>query len=107
MYAAAFGNVRIMNSLVDKNENLINSKTKKNVTALHMAVVYDNIKVISYLVKRLHVDINAKDNDGWTALYYAAANNKAEAYNLLIELGADREIANNEGLKPDDIFFNN
>ncbi|WP_302279613.1 ankyrin repeat domain-containing protein [Brachyspira pilosicoli] len=107
LYAAAFGNVRIMNSLVDKNENLINSKTKKNVTALHMAVVYDNIKVISYLVKRLHVDINAKDNDGWTALYYAAANNKAEAYNLLIELGADREIANNEGLKPDDIFFNN
>ena len=95
-----------MSSLVSKNKNLVNSKTKKNVTALQMAVVYDNIKVISYLVNRLHVDINAKDNDGWTALYYAAANRKAEAYNLLIELGADREIANNEGLKPDDIFFN-
>ena len=107
LYAAAFGNVRIMSSLVSKNKSLVNSKTKKNVTALQMAVVYDNIKVISYLVKRLHVDINAKDNDGWTALYYAAANNKAEAYNLLIELGADRNIANNEGLKPDDIFFNN
>lgn len=69
-----------------------------------MAVVYDNLENINYLVSRLKVDINAKDDDGWTALYYAAANNKKDAYNLLLRLGADKNIANNEGLKPADVL---
>ena len=69
-----------------------------------MAVVYDNIDNIKYLVRNLKVDINAQDNDGWTALYYAAANNKRDAYNLLLRLGADKNIANNDGLKPADVL---
>lgn len=104
LYAAAFGNSSILRSIVSKNKNLVNSKTKDNVTPLHMAVVYDNIDNIKYLVRNLKVDINAQDNDGWTALYYAAANNKRDAYNLLLRLGADKNIANNDGLKPADVL---
>ena len=69
-----------------------------------MAVVYNNIDNIRYLVRNLKVDINAQDDDGWTALYYAAANNKKEAYKLLLRLGADKNITNNEGLKPSDVM---
>lgn len=104
LYAAAFGNSSMLRNILSKNKNLINSKTKDNVTPLHMAVVYDNLDNIKYLVRNLKVDINAKDDDGWTALYYAAANNKKEAYKLLLRLGADKDIANNEGLKPADIL---
>ena len=104
LYAAAFGNSSMLRNILSKNKNLINSKTKDNVTPLHMAVVYDNLDNIKYLVRNLKVDINAKDDDGWTALYYAAANKKEEAYKLLLKLGADKNIANNEGLKPADIL---
>lgn len=104
LYAAAFGNTSMLRSIAYKNRKLVNSKTKNNVTPLHMAVVYDNIDNIKYLVRNLKVDINAKDDDGWTALYYAAANNKKEAYKLLLRLGADKDIANNEGLKPADVL---
>lgn len=104
LYAAAFGNTSMLRSIAYKNRKLVNSKIKNNVTPLHMAVVYDNIDNIKYLVRNLKVDINAKDDDGWTALYYAAANNKKEAYKLLLRLGADKDIANNEGLKPADVL---
>ncbi|OEJ15253.1 hypothetical protein BFL38_13180 [Brachyspira hampsonii] len=104
LYAAAFGNSSMLRNILLKNRNLINSKTKDNVTPLHMAVVYDNIDNIKYLVRNLKADINAQDDDGWTALYYAAANNKKEAYDLLLRLGADKNIANNEGLKPADVL---
>ncbi len=104
LYAAAFGDTSMLRNISAKNKKLVNSKTKNNVTPLHMAVVYNNINNIRYLVSRLKVDINAKDDDGWTALYYAAANNKREAYRLLIRLGADKNIANNEGLKPTDVL---
>ena len=104
LYAAAFGNSSMLRNILSKNKNLINSKTKNNVTPLHMAVVYDNLDNIKYLVRNLKVDINAKDDDGWTALYYAAANKKKEAYKLLLRLGADKNIANNDGLKPADVM---
>ena len=104
LYASAFGNTSILRSIVARNRKLINTKTKNNVTPLHMAVVYNNIDNIRYLVRNLKVDINAQDDDGWTALYYAAANNKKEAYKLLLRLGADKNITNNEGLKPSDVM---
>ncbi|WP_300367269.1 ankyrin repeat domain-containing protein [Brachyspira sp.] len=104
LYAAAFGDSSILRNIASKNRKLINSKTKNNVMPLHMAVVYDNINNIKYLVRNLKVDINAQDDDGWTALYYAAANNKMEAYKLLLRLGANRNIKNNEGLKPADVL---
>lgn len=104
LYAAAFGNPYILRNIASKNSSLINSKTKNNVTPLHMSVVYDNMNNIRYLVRNLKVDINAKDDDGWTALYYAAANKKMEAYNLLLKLGADKNIKNKDGLKPADVL---
>lgn len=104
LYASAFGNPSILKRLLSKNKRLINTKTKNNATALHMAVVYDNLENIKYLVDRLKCDIDAQDTDGWTALYYAAANNKKDAYRLLLKLGADKNIANNEGLKPSDVL---
>ncbi|WP_028329854.1 ankyrin repeat domain-containing protein [Brachyspira alvinipulli] len=104
LYAAAFGNPDILGSLYYKNRKLINTKTKDNATALHMAVVYDNLENIKYLVEKLNINIDAQDDDGWTALYYAAINNKKDAYKLLLKLGADKNIANNEGLKPADVL---
>ncbi|WP_300711419.1 ankyrin repeat domain-containing protein [uncultured Brachyspira sp.] len=104
LYAAAFGDSSTLRNILHGNRELINSKTKNNATPLHMAVVYDNLENIKYLVSRLKVDIDEKDDDGWTALYYAAANNKIEAYNLLLSLGADENIRNKDGLKPSDIL---
>ena len=104
LYAAAFGNPSILGSLFYKNRRLINTKTKGNATALHMAVVYDNLENIKYLVEKLKINIDAQDDDGWTALYYAAINHKRDAYKLLLKLGANKNITNNEGLKPADVL---
>ena len=103
LYAAAFGNSSMLRNILSKNKNLINSKTKNNVTPLHMAVVYDNLDNIKYLVRNLKVDINAKDDDGWTALHFAAASDSYRAVEILLKNNADANIADIEGKKPVDI----
>ena len=96
LYASSFSDSKMIRLLLSNNEELSKSYTKDNLTGLHLAVIFDNMRVVKYLVENANIDINYQDKDGWTALHYAAYNKKNRIYNLLLRLGADISIKNND-----------
>ncbi|WP_300367272.1 ankyrin repeat domain-containing protein [Brachyspira sp.] len=102
LYACGFGNGNIIRMLLVKDRTLVNDKTPNgNVNGLHHAASLNNLETINFLVKNVNMNINDIDSNGCTALYYAAYYKKREAYNLLIKLGANKEIGDNYGVKPE------
>jgi ankyrin repeat protein len=69
---------------------------KWNATPLHLAVQNGNAeekeKIIRYLVEN-GADLNAKNGSDRTPLQVASFNGDLPAFNLLLELGADADLA--------------
>ena len=102
LYACSFGNGNIIRMLLVKDRTLVNDKTPNdNINGLHYAASLNNLENINFLVKNVNMNINDRDINGCTALYYAAYHGKIEAYNLLIKLGANKDIGDNYGVKPE------
>ena len=102
LYACGFGNGNIIRMLLVKDRTLVNDKTLDgNVNGLHHAAALNNLETINFLIKNVDMNINDRDSNGCTALYYAAYYAKKEAYNLLIKLGANKDIGDNYGVKPE------
>lgn len=102
LYACGFGNGNIIRMLLVKDRTLVNDKTYDgNVNGLHYAASINNLENINFLVKNVNMNINDRDSNGCTALYYAAYYAKKDAYNLLIKLGANKDIGDNYGVKPE------
>ncbi|CRF32722.1 ankyrin [Brachyspira suanatina] len=105
LYACSFGNGNIIRMLLVKDRTLVNDKTSNgNINGLHYAASLNNLETINFLIKNVNVNINDRDSNGCTALYYAAYYKKREAYNLLIKLGANKDIGDNYGVKPEYIL---
>ena len=105
LYACGFGNGNIIRMLLVKDRNLVNDKTPNaDINGLHYAASLNNSDTINFLVKNVNMNINDRDSNGCTALYYAAYYAKKEAYNLLIKLGANKDIGDNYGVKPEYIL---
>lgn len=105
LYACGFGNGNIIRMLLVKDRTLVNDKTPNiNVNGLHYAASLNNLETINFLIKNVDMNINDRDSNGCTALYYAAYYAKKEAYNLLIKLGANKDIGDNYGVKPEYIL---
>ena len=102
LYACGFGNGNIIRMLLVKDRTLVNDKTYNgNINGLHYAASLNNLENINFLVKNVNMNINDRDSNGCTALYYAAYYRKRDAYNLLIKLGANQNIGDNYGVKPE------
>ncbi len=102
LYACGFGNGNIIRMLLVKDRTLVSDKTSNaNFNGLHYAAAFNNLETINFLIKNVDMNINDRDLNGCTALYYAAYYKKQEAYNLLIKLGADKDIESNYGVKPE------
>uniref|UniRef100_UPI0026251131 ankyrin repeat domain-containing protein n=1 Tax=uncultured Brachyspira sp. TaxID=221953 RepID=UPI0026251131 len=102
LYACGFGNGNIIRMLLVKDRTLVSDKTSNaNFNGLHYAAAFNNLETINFLIKNVDMNINDRDLNGCTALYYAAYYKKQGAYNLLIKLGADKDIENNYGVKPE------
>ncbi|KLI13114.1 ankyrin [Brachyspira hyodysenteriae] len=102
LYACGFGNGNIIRMLLVKDRTLANDKTSNgNINGLHYAASLNNLENINFLVKNVNMNINDRDSNGCTALYYAAYYKKRESYNLLIKLGANKDIGDNYGVKPE------
>lgn len=102
LYACGFGNGNIIRMLLVKDRTLVSDKTSNaNLNGLHYAAAFNNLETINFLIKNVDMNINDRDLNGCTALYYAAYYKKQEAYNLLIKLGADKDIESNYGVKPE------
>ena len=59
------------------------------------------------LVNDYNGDLNAQDKDGNTALHLLADAQDYYYMQILVQLGADMNIQNNEGLDPVDFYFYN
>ncbi|WP_395463020.1 ankyrin repeat domain-containing protein [Wolbachia endosymbiont of Cantharis cryptica] len=90
--AVAFGNMRIVESLINKmdDDDMVNTKNRFGSTPLHLAVAWREPEMVSLLIER-GADIEAKDNNGKTPLHLAVAWREPEMVSLLIERGADIE----------------
>lgn len=64
-------------------------------TALMIACRKGLIEVVRLLVP--HCDLEVRDRWHWTALFHAVDNNRLEIVNILIEKGAETEIADKKG----------
>lgn len=67
-------------------------------TPLHTAVQYGQLGMARLLLDHDH--INASDRLGFTALHLAVKQGSIELVTLLLEAGADANIANNKGFYP-------
>ena len=102
LYACGFGDGNIIRMLLVRDRTLVNDKiTDSNINGLHYAASLNNLETINFLIKNVDMNINDRDLNGCTALYYAAYHGKKEAYNLLIKLGANKDIGDNYGVKPE------
>ncbi len=70
---------------------------------LHYAVTLNDVRCVKALLKA-GVDINAQDDFGNTPLYIAAEEENLEMAALLLDYGADFDIANIEGESPRDVL---
>ncbi|MDO6992644.1 ankyrin repeat domain-containing protein [Brachyspira innocens] len=105
LYACGFGDGNIIRMLLVRDRTLVNNKTpNSNINGLHYAASLNNLETINFLIKNVDMNINDRDLNGCTALYYAAYHGKKEAYNLLIKLGANKDIGDNYGVKPEYIL---
>ncbi|WP_353273619.1 tetratricopeptide repeat protein [Wolbachia endosymbiont (group A) of Agelastica alni] len=71
----------------DNLKEVINAKSKDDVTPLHKAVLRNDEKIVKLLIDE-DADVNAKKSNGWTPLHLAAKNGNLEVVNALLEKGA-------------------
>jgi len=74
---------------------------------IHLAAGSNYIDALQELLDQRPQDIDAKTNIGLTPLMMAATEGHADAVSLLLKLGADRTLKDDEGLTAKDIAIKN
>ncbi|CAG2178223.1 unnamed protein product [Oppiella nova] len=96
--AAYSGSTECLQLLMPLPETLIDAF---NRSLLHYAANAHTSDCVDYLLKNFkhQFDINGRDINGWTSLHYASARDHDDkpCVDLLLELGAERDIPDNHG----------
>merc|ERR1712137_1317714 len=98
-----------MGRFEDFRELLFSSKLRLNVTdalgntALHYAASGDHPRICHFILKTDPKVVNIQNNIGDTALHKAAGRAKPKVIELLLAHGADIQLQNNDGQRPQDI----
>ncbi|MBE5221623.1 MULTISPECIES: ankyrin repeat domain-containing protein [Pectobacterium] len=72
--------------LINKNPELINSRTGAGFTPLHLAGMVGNKEMATFLLEK-GADVNAIDSDGYSPLVRAKANGNQDIADILIKNG--------------------
>ena len=100
--AASSGSVQVAGLLLDHGWDKDARTTYKGWRPLHWAAGAGRVEVIRLLAER-GAEINCQDDVQDTPLHEAARYDQTAAVKLLISLGADTTIKNNEGKTADDV----
>ena len=82
--------------LLDNNLDITDMRSFQQ-NALTFSVRYGNYNVVQHLIKENYFDINSLDDLGNTALITAVKYEQHDILNLLLDLGADPYITDDEG----------
>lgn len=86
--------------LLDHCREHINDLDSNGSSLLSSAIRWGQCEIARLLVKNTDININSYDNRGRTALSLAAAGGSLDTVKMLIEAGADPNIADNNGIIP-------
>ncbi|XP_046571003.1 ankyrin repeat and KH domain-containing protein mask-like [Haliotis rubra] len=96
MQAASEGHKDVFDVLVKAGTYLSQVSNNKQ-TILHLACRGGNTEIIKYLLKHTTVDIDSRDASGWTPVMQAAIRGHKDAFDVLVESGADlSQVSNNK-----------
>ena len=97
--ASAHGHTEIVRYLLEHNVDPT-IVAPSEVTPLMYAAASNRVDVMKVLVEVGKVDIEAKHNNGGTAVLEAATGSAVEALQYLIEVGANIEFVDDDGVTP-------
>lgn len=100
LHMAVWGDMEgtVIQLLLDRSTILLEMENQHGETALQSAAMVNNHVAVSILL-HYHANLDSgTSRNGITALMYAAARDHVEVLKLLINAGADMNIADNEGL---------
>ncbi|XP_072801953.1 coiled-coil domain-containing protein 144A-like [Vicugna pacos] len=92
--AAYFGDLDTAEVLLLHNKNVVDSRDRKNRTALHLACTTGQSAVVSLLI-HWDCDLNARDEESKTALMKAVQCQKEVCVTVLLEYRADPNLEDN------------
>ncbi|XP_072798731.1 ankyrin repeat domain-containing protein 26-like isoform X1 [Vicugna pacos] len=90
--AAYLGDRCTVEELLTYKRNVVDSRDRKNRTALHLACASGQSPVVD-LLTRWWCDLNARDKEGKTALIKAVQCRKEACVTILLKRGADPNLA--------------
>jgi ankyrin repeat protein len=99
MFAAGTGNCSIIQSLLNYGADC-NITDPAGDTALMITVSKGNIDAVQSLLSCKNIAINQQDDQGSTALLIAINTKNKPIIKLLLDAGADPELANHRGVTP-------
>ncbi|BES96288.1 ATP:guanido phosphotransferase, C-terminal catalytic domain [Nesidiocoris tenuis] len=98
--AARGGDLRGVQTALDRRKFAVarDNSTPLKPTPLHVAALFGRTSVLRYLAGRFPETMHAQDSGGRTPLHYAATlPDNGHFYSLLVTLGADKSVIDNEG----------
>ncbi|KAK2771059.1 hypothetical protein FQN53_005237 [Emmonsiellopsis sp. PD_33] len=102
VYILAADNSPSLLPLLRSNPALASSQDEHGYSLLHAAASYGHIDLLRALVQEFNVNVNLLDEDGETCLFVAETVEVARC--LIEELGVDRNIRNNIGVKAEEVI---
>lgn len=104
MSAVVEGDEIIIKNLIELGCD-INKKDNHGLTALHLATINNKINSVKILLNH-KADVNSVDDIGNSALWRASMElaSDSEIIKLLLENGADINLANKHGVSPKDLL---
>jgi ankyrin repeat protein len=87
-----------LDEIIRKAKSITINTIRSDTFALMEAADTNNPTMIRIIIKEYNGKINLQRSDGWTALMLAARWNKLEAVRELLELGANPNLRNKDGL---------
>lgn len=89
--ACQAGDLQKVKTLLAKNPELLQSKTKEGKSPLHMATGWKMVEIVKFLLSK-NADIKARNNNGGAPLHVAASQNSPNCAILLIAAGTSPNI---------------
>ena len=91
--AASDGNIELVKEWLEKIP--VDSQDEQGYSCLHAAASYGHLDLLQLLVEKYKADLQLKDIEGDTALHLVE---DLVTCKMLIELGADPTLRNNDGI---------